>query len=146
MVESSLCSMSLRSLVNCCKEQLAIMFGCERVNMILVDRIRKDFYTYSHDSELGIQRTKSFAIEQSLAAHSAISCHSIYTEKVEDESRFIREIDDPQSYRNDNLPKARQIITCPIFSLCDFKNSSNISNLPRAVIQLINKDSNKDFD
>lgn len=36
-------------------------------------------------------------MEQGLAGYVAISCHTIFTDKISEENRYVTDIDDPRS-------------------------------------------------
>ena len=94
-------------------------------------------------------------MENGLAGYVAISCHTIFTDKISEENRYIIDIDDPK-YDIEKMQPARQLITCPIFAKTDKEEipsqngesntapqMSSLGKFPRAIIQLINK---KDYD
>jgi hypothetical protein len=114
-----------------CEKDLKHIFNCERVNVTLVDRFRKDLFRYTHDDKNPDRLiTKSYPIEQGLAGYVAISCHTIFTDKLSDENRYVMALDDPNANRDDQLA-ARQLITCPIFAKTDkdlFQSSSTSDN------------------
>ena len=90
-----------------CEKDLKDIFKCERVNVTMVDRFRKDLFTYIHDDRNPDRViTRSFPMEQGLAGYTAISCHTIFTDKIQEDNRYVSEIDDP-SFREGQLP-ARQ--------------------------------------
>ena len=73
---------------------MALVFGCERVNLILVDRFNKRFFR-SKLMPSGNNKITTYPIEASLAGYVAISCHAMLTDNIEEESRFNQLIDDP---------------------------------------------------
>ena len=84
----------------------------------MIDRFRKDMFRYIHDFQNPDRIvTKSFPMEMGLAGYTAISCHTIFTDKISEDNRYIAEIDDP-TFKEGNLP-ARQLITCPVFAKTD---------------------------
>jgi hypothetical protein len=75
-------------------------------------------FRYIHDSQNPDKIiTKSFPMEQGLAGYTAISCHTIFTDKISEDNRYVAEIDDP-NFKTGNMP-ARQLITCPVFAKTD---------------------------
>ena len=71
------------------------IFGCERVNFILVDRFRKVFFKIEEENDGEASKVKTYPMESSLATSAVISGHAIFTDKVKEETRFNEEIDDP---------------------------------------------------
>jgi len=73
--------------------------------MVLVDRFKKDLYRYVQD-ENNPRRliTKSYSIDQGLAGYVAVSCHTVFTDKLSDENRYLPEVDDPGSLKDGEKP------------------------------------------
>ena len=76
---------SIHSFTEECEKHLSLIFNCQRVNMILVDRFKKTFFRYKRVGPSGESKLISYPIEQSIAGFVAISCQPIYTDKVVDE-------------------------------------------------------------
>lgn len=126
---------SLKGFGELCSKHLPFVFGCERANLTMVDRFRKVFYKVEHDEEQEEDYVKSFPIEQCLASACVISGLSIHTDKVKEETRFTQKHDDPEGIEHIGTDlEARQIITCPIYTMEDKKNDDDLSKLPRAVV------------
>ncbi len=72
------------------------LFDCERSNLILVDRFKKDLFKYVYDPKTNEDIIKTFQLEKGLAGYVAISNHTLFVQNIEDDSRFNKEIDDPK--------------------------------------------------
>jgi len=116
----------------------AELFDCQRVNVVLVHRFKKYLFRIEADKKPGTFKFVKFELQRGIAGYSAISSHTVITESVGDENKFIAEIDDPNA--PDGEP-ACQMITCPINAADDFITMSRegLTNYPRALIQLINR-------
>jgi hypothetical protein len=126
--------------------QLKVLFNCERVTMVLVDRFKKDLFRYIPDPDHPSRsKIESYPLEAGLAGHVAVSCHTVFIEKISDENRFTPSIDDPKSLKED-LHRAKQCLSVPIFAKTDRDDQelmsekilshslSSLSSLPRAVV------------
>lgn len=153
-VENVMSSLSMRRYTEECEIEFASIFNCERVNMILVDRFNKNLFRFKTDyRDPDRVCTESHTMDQGLAGYVAISCHTLYSDRIADENRYCIEVDDPNSQKEDQMP-ARQIITCPVFAKSDRDDMSgakeggaanSLGNFPRAIIQLINKKDSDGF-
>ena len=121
----------------------ADLFHCERVNVILVHRIKKYLYRIEEDDKPGTFKFVKFELQHGLAGYVAIASTTVLTDSVPDEVKFNAQIDDPRAPENN---PAMQMITCPISATDDFQqmNKEGLTNYPRAIVQLINK--KHDFD
>ena len=147
-IESVMSSLSMRRYTEECERQFKSIFNCERVNMILVDRFKKQLFRFKSDwRDPHRLVTESHSMDVGLAGYVAISCHTLFSDKVKDENRYNIEVDDPKSQKEGQMP-ARQLITCPVFAKTDRDDitgaekaggGSNLGSFPRAIIQLINK-------
>jgi hypothetical protein len=121
MMESILKSLSMRAFIEDCQHHLAKIFGCQRVNMILVDRPRRQLFRikfekrvlyreqyYKGEMEqmpytLEADFMESFPIEESannfiktgLAGYVARTYFSLLSDRISDDNRFVPYIDDP---------------------------------------------------
>jgi hypothetical protein len=96
-------SFSIKTFSEACEHELKGIFNCERVNVTLVDRFKQDLYRYQHDYNNPSRLiTKSFPMENGLAGYAANSCHTIFTDKISEENRYIIDIDDPK-YDEDKM-------------------------------------------
>jgi len=152
-VESVMSSLSMRRYTEECERQFADIFNCERVNMILVDRFKKQLFRFKSDwRDPDRVVTESHTMDHGLAGHVAISCHTLFSDRVAEENRYYVEVDDPKSEKDDAKP-ARQIISCPVFARTDREDLSGaeqgggnaLGSFPRAIIQLINKKTSDGF-
>jgi len=99
-VENVMSSLSMRRYAEECERQFASIFNCERVNMILVDRFNKQLFRFKIDiRDPDRLATESHTMDQGLAGYVAISCHTLYSDRVADENRYCIEVDDPNSQK-----------------------------------------------
>lgn len=75
----------------------AELFNCERVNVVLVHRIKKYLFRIEEDKTPGTYKFVKFDLQKGLAGFAAISTHSVMTESVQDEVKFCADIDDPKA-------------------------------------------------
>eukprot|EP00347_Sterkiella_histriomuscorum_P021983 403332089 len=117
------------------ESSFANLFGVERANLVIVDRFKKDLIKYHYDEQKNEDYVKSYHIEKGLAGYVTISGHTIFVQNIDEDSRFNPEIDDPK------VKNAKQVISVPIFCQSDRYEvgSDSLANLPRGIIQLINK-------
>ena len=60
----------------------AELFNCERVNVVLVHRVKKYLFRIEQDETPGTYKFVKFDLQRGLAGYAAISTHSIMTESV----------------------------------------------------------------
>ena len=65
------------------------------MNVILVHRFKKYLFRIEADPQSGTQKLQKFDLQAGIAGFVTISSHSVMTEKVESDSKFNQEIDDP---------------------------------------------------
>ena len=138
----------MKNYTDCCEAILPTIFNCQRVNMMLIDRFQGQLYKYYQlPSRVGM---KTYAMNNdSLSGYVAITCNTFFADKLDEESRFSVEIDDPKSI-HDSEESAKQIITCPVFARYDKLTSNGeetnpLAEFPRSIIQLINKNDQDGF-
>ena len=124
------------------QDNLPVIFNCKRVNVVLVDRYQKNFFRYKKNA-YGESKRISYPIDSSLAAFVAISCQAIFTDRIKDEQRYIPEVDDPRVKDGLDEP-ANQMLSVPVFAMTD-QIGTDLGNLPRCIIQLIDKHDTKGF-
>jgi len=83
---------------------------------------------------------EKYNIQQGLAGFVTVAGHTVFSENTKNDSRFVKEIDDPHG---SSESPALQIVSCPVFTRDDYLyvGKDQLSNLPRAIVQLINKKS-----
>lgn len=105
LVERIMSSFSIKTFAEAIEKECPRIFNCERVNVVLIDRFKEDLYRYVHqDMNPSKLVTKSFSMEQGLAGYVAISCHTIFTDKISEENRYVPEIDDLGSLKQGAKP------------------------------------------
>ena len=109
------------------------MFDCERVNVVLVHRVKKFLYRIEPDTAPGTYKHVKFPLQAGIAGFVCISSHSLVTEAVQSENKFSKEIDDPKGTEEN---PAIQMVSCPINTTNDFQqmNKEGLTNYPRAII------------
>jgi hypothetical protein len=73
------------------------IFNVQRVNMILVDRFKKDLYRYFFDSEKNEESIFTFEFTKGIAGFVAVNNHILLVDSLEDDSKFNQEVDDPKA-------------------------------------------------
>ena len=90
---------------------------------MLVDRFKRDLFRYvCHKGKNGLPDriiTTSYDFESGMAGYVALSCHTLYADKVQEEVRYAPEVDDPRTITEESLEPARQMISCPVFTKMD---------------------------
>lgn len=137
LVDSILRYPSMKRFQETVEQEFAKLFDCERANFILVNRNSKELYRVVYDKEIAEFKMKIFDFDAGVAGYVAFSAQTLFIDAVEEDIRYIKEIDDPQV----GTTKAHQIVAAPVFCSNDkFDTSLNsMASIPRAVISLINK-------
>ena len=100
---------------------------------MLVHRIKKFLYRIEQDETPGTYKFVKFDLQRGIAGYAAITSHSVITESVPDEVKFVPEIDDPRAPYG--YP-ASQMVTCPINAENDFQvmKRDGLTNYPRFIV------------
>lgn len=164
-MEKVLSQLTMPQFIQTVEEELKQLFNCERANIVLVDRIKKDIFRFLplEKRKKGKNPIVSYPLETGIAGYVAVSIHSMFSVRLAEDTRFVQEIDDPLG----EFPP-QQMITCPVFARTDrliFESAdqsengeaanedeenkppqmSPLSQFPRCVIQLIDKKDHRGF-
>ncbi|CDW73453.1 UNKNOWN [Stylonychia lemnae] len=129
MVDSILQFPNMRLFIETVENQFQQIFECERANLVLVDRFKKDLFKYTHNEHTNEDNLQTYHLDRGIAGYVAISGHSLYVQNIDEDSKFNNEIDDPKG----------------IYYKYEV-GSDSLANLPRGVIQLINRSDPNGFD
>ena len=77
------------------ESQFSKLFNCERVNLLLVHRFKKYIYRLVLDEKTGAEDMQKFEIDKGLGGFVAVAGHTVFSENTKNDSRFLREMDDP---------------------------------------------------
>ena len=121
------------------EKNMAELFNCERANIVMVHRTKKFLYRIVRNPVTGEDNMETFELQKGLAGFVTVAGHTILSENILGDGRFIKEIDDPLG-----LPEspALQIISCPLNSHTDnelMSRGDQEAGFPRAILQLINR-------
>lgn len=143
LVDSILRYPSMKRFQATVEQEFAKLFDCERANFVLVNRNSKELYRVIFDKESAEFKMKIYDFDAGIAGYVAFSAQTLFIDAVEEDNRYIKEIDDPQI----GVTKAHQIVAAPVFCSNDkFDTSLNsLASVPRAVISLINKNDPNGF-
>ena len=121
------------------EKNMAKLFNCERANVIMVHRQKKFLYRIERDPATMEDKMEQFELQKGLAGFVTVAGHTILSESIRTDGRFIKEIDDPLGPAES---PALQIISAPIISHTDnelMSRGDQDSAYPRAIVQLINR-------
>lgn len=102
--------------------------------MVFINRNQKYIYRVIYDQDNKEFKMKTFPFEQGIAGYVGHSGITIFVDAVNEDIRFVKEIDDPKG----NV--TNQIVSVPIYCSSDRLDPSphSLSAVPRGVISLIN--------
>lgn len=106
--------------------------------MTLIHRQKQFFYRIYFDSK-GVETMEQMELTLGLAGFVTVAGHGVLSDYIQNDGRYIKEIDDPAGTANS---PALQIISVPVMcnqDALDTPDVESLSNLPRCVVQLINK-------
>lgn len=143
LVDNILRYPSMKRFQETVEQEFTKLFDCQRANFVLVNRNNKELYRVVYDKEAAEFKMKIYDFDAGVAGYVAFSGQTLFIDAVEEDNRYIKEIDDPQT----GVPKAHQIVAAPVFCSSDkFDTSLNsLASIPRAVISLINKNDPNGF-
>ena len=121
------------------EKSMAELFNCERANVIMVHRQKKFLYRIERDPVTMEDNQVQFELQKGLAGFVTVAGHTILSESIRTDGRFIKEIDDPLGPPES---PARQIISAPLNSHTDndlMSRGDQEASTPRAIVQLINR-------
>ena len=121
------------------EKNMATLFNCERANVVMVHRQKRFLYRIVRNPQTGEDTMENFELQKGLAGFVTVAGHSILSESIRTDGRFIKEIDDPAG-TNDS--PTLQIISCPLSSHTDsamMSRGDQEAGFPRAILQLINR-------
>ena len=107
----------------------------------MVHRQKKYLYRIVRDPATMIDSCEKFELQKGLAGFVTVAGHTIISESIRTDGRFVKEIDDP----NGAPESALQIISSPLNSHTDselMSRGDTEASIPRAIVQLINRKSN----
>jgi len=65
---------------------------------MLIDRVKKELFRIkANEYNPDILSRKSYSMEVGLAGYVAVTCHTLFSDKIIDDNRYNVEVDDPQS-------------------------------------------------
>ena len=121
------------------EKNMAILFNCERANIVMVHRQKRFLYRIVRNPQTGEDTMENFELQKGLAGFVTVAGHSILSENIRTDGRFIKEIDDPAGTLDS---PTLQIISCPLNSHTDnelMSRGDQEAGFPRAILQLINR-------
>ena len=89
------------------EDEFARFFDAERANLIIVNRYKKEMYRVV--LEKNEFKMKIFNLDQGIAGFVVLSAQTCIADCVEDDTRFLKEIDDPKGEK-----ATAQIIAVPV--------------------------------
>ena len=90
------------------------------------------------DPQTMVDSCEKFELQKGLAGFVTVAGHTIISESIRTDGRFVKEIDDP----NGAPDSALQIISSPLNSHTDselMSRGDTEAAIPRAIVQLINR-------
>eukprot|EP00347_Sterkiella_histriomuscorum_P019108 403342919 len=125
------------------KRATAQLFNCERANFMFCDYEKGELYKNYLD-EKGKEQVETFSLQKGLAGYVANSMNPLISNQIEDDTRFLQTIDDPQSQEFNANTKS--ILSVPILTSEEQMQVESLDvQCPRGVLQLINKALDKKF-